>query len=96
MNDRPAILTVWSFASGSSPGKVYQTLLYVDGSTTCDCPGWTFKRKQTANGDRTCKHVRFVDMGTADMHAQARKDYKTKNQPKTAERPTGRKFDFTV
>lgn len=69
-----AISTVWEFGSESNAGKVYQTLQYADGSTSCDCPGWRFKRK-SAGGLRTCKHTRFVEMGTADSHAQARKDY---------------------
>jgi hypothetical protein len=93
MNNRPEISTLWVFASESSPGKVYQTLQYTDNSTTCDCPAWTFKRKTTANGARTCKHVRFVDAGIADAHAISRKNYQEKKQ--TTPRPTGRKFDLT-
>lgn len=69
------IAIVWAFASESSPGKTYQTIQYTDGSTSCECPGWRYKRKVAAGGARTCKHVRFVDMGTADAHATGRKDY---------------------
>lgn len=90
---RKIILTVWEFPSGSTKGKVYQTLLYVDGSTSCDCPGWVFKRKGTQDGARTCKHTRFVDMGTADTHATGRKDYG--NRRTAPERPAGRTIDLT-
>lgn len=63
------IASLFIFASESSPGKTYQSLLYIDGSTSCECPGWKFKRKTTPNGDRTCKHVRFIDAGMAEAHA---------------------------
>jgi hypothetical protein len=34
------IRKVWFFKSSSS-SRQYQTLLYEDCSTSCDCPGWT-------------------------------------------------------
>jgi hypothetical protein len=52
----------WRFESSSS-GKLYETLRYTDGSTSCDCPGWT---RRCVNGVRTCKHTRAVECGTAD------------------------------
>lgn len=54
----------------SSGSKNYETLLYTDGSASCDCPGWT-RRKV-----RSCKHTRGVDMGIADAMAVAVKDYR--------------------
>lgn len=63
------IATLFIFESESSPGKTYQTLVYVDGSMSCECPGWKFKRKTAANGDRTCKHVRDIDAGMGGRHA---------------------------
>lgn len=88
MSARQVIATVWEFASESSPGKTYQTIQYTDGSTSCECPGWRFKRKVAAGGARTCKHVRFVDMGTADAHATGRKDYeRVQGQPAPARMP---------
>lgn len=40
----------------SSKGSVtYTTILMPDGSTSCDCPGWTFKRSDAAL--RGCKHT---------------------------------------
>lgn len=94
MSARPTILTVWEFASESSPGKAYQTILYVDGTTSCECPGYIFKRKRTQDNGRTCKHTRYVEMGTADVHARAKKDYgKGERQP--VQKPTGRQFDFS-
>jgi hypothetical protein len=48
------ILQAW--ASPSSRGvTTYQTVLYTDGSSSCDCPGWVYYRR---HGERTCKHIR--------------------------------------
>lgn len=68
------ILTCWVFASSSNPNKSYQALLYDDGSTSCDCPGWV---RRCQNGFRTCKHVRAIDCGVADAQSQSRHDYTT-------------------
>ena len=35
----------------------YETVIWSDGSISCNCPGWIFKR---AGRDRTCKHTRQV------------------------------------
>lgn len=56
----------WAFESSSSD-TIYQTLRYTDGSTSCDCPGWT--RRIAPNGTRSCKHTRLVEMGIADRQA---------------------------
>jgi len=64
----------WTFES-SSGSKTYQTLEYVDGSTSCNCAGWT--RRVAKDGTRSCKHTRAVDMGTADYDSIACKDYGT-------------------
>lgn len=61
-----AIAKVWTFKSSSSD-KTYQTLLYSDFTTSCDCPGWT--RRCASDGSRTCRHTRFVDLGRADAEA---------------------------
>ena len=50
---------MWTFES-SSGSKTYETLKYNDGSTSCDCPGWT---RRCVDGQRTCKHVRSVEAG---------------------------------
>lgn len=71
------IATMFVFESESTPGKDYQTLLYVDGTTSCECPGWKFKRKTTPSGDRTCRHVRDVDAGLANRHAKKVVEYAT-------------------
>lgn len=56
----------WKFLS-SDGKRIYETLRYTDGSVSCDCPGWT--RRVGADGDRTCKHCREVQMGTANQSA---------------------------
>ena len=72
------ITTVWTFASDSNPNVEYQTLQYADGSTSCNCKGWT--RRVAPDGSRSCKHSRYVDMGTADDHCTATHNYEPKNQ----------------
>lgn len=64
----PAIAKAFYFKSESSK-KTYETLLYVDGSITCNCPGWTFKCKVTQDGGRTCKHARLIAAGIAEDSA---------------------------
>src|SRR5882724_5804109 len=76
MNNR--ISRVWTFASDSNPTVEYQTLQYVDGTTSCACKGWT--RRVAADGSRSCKHTRWVDLGTANRHCSASHDY-TVSQP---------------
>ena len=58
-----AVAKCWTFASSKGGGR-YQTLLYADGSTSCDCFGWC--RRVAADGSRSCKHTRSVLMGSAD------------------------------
>jgi hypothetical protein len=67
------ITRVWTFASDSNPNIEYETLQYTDDSTSCNCMGWT--RRVAANGSRSCKHTRLVDMGTADYHCTATHNY---------------------
>src|SRR6266478_2657450 len=72
------ITRVWTFASDSNPNIEYETLQYADGTTSCACKGWT--RRVTANGSRSCKHTRYVDMGTAGDHCTATHNYGTQNK----------------
>lgn len=74
------ISQVWTFESDSNPDISYETLRYTDGSTSCNCRGWT--QRVAANGTRSCKHTRAVDMGTADQQATASHSYEpVKPQP---------------
>lgn len=57
---------IWRFTSSSGNGS-YQTIQYVDGSTSCNCFGW-IKRKPI-RGVRTCKHTTCVELGSADEDA---------------------------
>ncbi len=74
---KPPISQAWTFGSDSNPGVHYETLRYTDGSTSCNCRGWT--QRVAANGSRSCKHTRSIDMGTADQQATATHRY----QPET-------------
>ena len=71
------ISKVWTFASDSNPNLEYETLQFADGSTSCNCKGWT--RRMAADGNRSCKHTSYVDMGTADAHCTATHRYQTEN-----------------
>lgn len=85
-----SIAKVWTFGSSSSPDKTYETILYTDRSTSCDCPGWT--RRVDARGLRTCKHTRYVDQDLADTYAIRSKDYRTGTAPVTIAPTKGRKI----
>ena len=74
------ISQVWTFDSDSNPDINYETLRYTDQSMSCNCPGWT--RRVAADGSRSCKHTRSIDMGTADQHSTATHSYEPlKPQP---------------
>ena len=99
------IAKAWTFESSSS-SKTYETLQYTDGTTSCNCPGWT-RRAQ-----RTCKHTRAVDMGLADAQCISSSNYAqtpapqpvaqpapkpkkaVKAQPKTSVKPKVRKISW--
>jgi hypothetical protein len=96
-----SISRVWTFASDSNPNTEYQTLQYADGTTSCSCKGWT--RRVAADGSRSCKHTRWVDLGTADHQCKATHNYQNPkpqptinhhatNQIKTTPRLGQRKF----
>ena len=74
------IRQVWTFRSDSNPNQEYQTLQYTDGSASCACKGWT--RRVAADGARSCKHTRWIDMGTADQHCISTHNYENQ-QPQT-------------
>src|SRR5665213_2657395 len=69
------ITQVWTFVSDSNPNVNYEALQYNDGSTSCNCKGWT--RRVAADGSRSCKHTRYVDMGIADQHCTATHSYQS-------------------
>jgi hypothetical protein len=50
----PTPVRAWSTLS-SQGTTTYETVLYDDGTLSCDCPGWKFSR----NGKpRACKHTK--------------------------------------
>lgn len=87
------VMKFWIFQSDSNPDNEYQTLLYYDGTTSCDCPGWT--RRSV----RSCKHTRWVECGLADSKAKATKDSGSKFMALTektvqASKSVNRRFNF--
>src|SRR6266478_2223417 len=73
-----SITRVWTFASDSNPTIEYETLQYVDGTTSCSCKGWC--RRVAADGTRSCKHTRYVDLGVADNHCRATHSYESQKK----------------
>jgi len=65
------VAKMWVFESSSSD-KTYQTLQYTDGTTSCDCRGWTIKKP---GKPRMCRHTRDVDSGMADQNCVKMVDY---------------------
>ena len=94
------ISQVWQFASDSNPDLEYETLRYTDGSLSCNCPGWT--RRIAADGTRSCKHTRAVDLNRADAQCIATHNYQTPNskpphaQTKIVEKPKLGRRRFAV
>jgi hypothetical protein len=69
------ISQVWTFRSDSNQNVNYETLQFMDGTTSCNCMGWT--RRVAVDGTRSCKHTRLVDMGGADDYCTATHNYQT-------------------
>ena len=69
------ISRVWTFRSDSNPELEYETLRYTDGALSCNCPGWT--RRIAADGTRSCKHTRAVDLVRAGEQCIATHNYET-------------------
>ena len=61
-----AVLAAWAFPS-SSGSTTYETVLEEDGTLSCNCPGFIFKKKGQARG---CKHTRQIEPYTARLLAK--------------------------
>jgi hypothetical protein len=86
-----AIHKCWTFVS-SKGDRRYQTLLYADGATSCDCPGWC--KRTATDGSRSCKHTRSVVMGTADRECERMHDSTAAVPgPRSAVMPAGRAIE---
>jgi hypothetical protein len=76
------ITRVWSFASDSNQNIEYQTLQYADGTTSCNCKGWT--RRVVADGSRSCKQYASHRYGhgglSADQSCKATHNYQQDKQ----------------
>jgi hypothetical protein len=64
------ISRVWSFASDSNPNIEYESLQYTDGTTSCNCRGWT--RRVAADGSCSCKHYVFKHILLSGVSAVVR------------------------
>jgi hypothetical protein len=61
--NKKKVTAAWLNPSKSNPKKTHETLLYEDGSTSCNCSGWT--RRCAPNGSRSCTHTQAIQNGTA-------------------------------
>jgi bifunctional non-homologous end joining protein LigD len=71
----------WTFPSSSS-SAVYTTKRHADGSLSCNCRGWTFKR---GSGPRECKHTRSIasqNSGASQVLADEFEPARAKPAPK--------------
>lgn len=48
----------------------YEVQLKEDGTTSCNCPGWIFKK---SSEDRGCKHTRVVEVEAKDFFKKHKK-----------------------
>jgi hypothetical protein len=62
------VLEAWPMMS-SHGSTTYETVLYTDGSTSCDCPAWIYPK---AGRPRTCKHLRALSSEIAQRLAEYR------------------------
>ena len=74
------IIETFNFASASS-AAVYQTVKYSDGTVSCNCPGWTNKKKGAS--ERTCRHAKAV-VGVLSVCAKVSKGAKVVKVPTVA------------
>lgn len=55
---------LYAWATPSSHGTTtYETLLLKDGTLSCNCPSWVFKRGET----RRCKHITLYEDEAQDL-----------------------------
>ena len=67
-----------TYRSSSNASKLYETLLYDDGTTSCNCPGWT--RRVAPDGSRTCKHIIISGFAPVKVENFGEKKIETKKQ----------------
>lgn len=61
----PRVIAAWAFAS-SHGTTTYETLLYADGTLSCNCPGWINKRPGRPRG---CRHTKDLAPYMAEVLA---------------------------
>lgn len=85
------IVRSFNFRSSSSASIIYQTLLYSDGSASCNCPGWA--RRVGKDGVRTCKHIISAGLTPVSASTPSQSTKPDASDLKIAQR-TKRAFDF--
>jgi ATP-dependent DNA ligase len=69
------------FKSKSNPNNSYTAILYADGTTSCNCRGWTMKR---SDKERGCRHTKEIESANPVSERPALKPTK-KATPSEAE-----------
>ena len=87
LNDK-AVAKVWGFKSSSS-SKIHEARLYEDGTTSCNCRGWS--QHVHADGSRACRHTRSVEGKTADFESEYCNDYTQSGQTKEVKKAPAKK-----
>lgn len=59
----PPVTAAWAFASTHGT-TTYETLLYTDGTLSCDCPGWVYRKAGRARG---CRHTKDLEPYAAEV-----------------------------
>ena len=52
---KKTVIRSFQFRSSSNPSLIHTTLLYADGSASCNCKGWA--NHVASDGSRNCKHL---------------------------------------
>ena len=96
------IIRTFQFRSSSNPSQIWTTLLYDNGTASCNCPGWT--RHTGEDGSRTCKHIIAAGIAPVSVTAPIERDVPTPGRAKKAkhgnpakiaqEMRTVRRFNF--
>jgi hypothetical protein len=85
-SNKSAVVRIWEFPSKSNPNRPpWVSRLYTDGSTSCNCPGWT--KHVDDNGHRHCRHIETVEQEIAKFITSPKTGPVPKSKPKPVPKP---------
>lgn len=65
------VVRQFQYRSSRDASIIYSTLLYSDGTASCNCPGWA--RHVGKDGARTCKHLISAGIAPVSESVSAKK-----------------------